>query len=164
MPIFETVDGLAKYIKFTTIDDINKITARFSNQMLYEQIKQTVYKNPEGWYERTESMLDSIGSNTDKLSLGKHTSYVETYPKPEDMDYTYPSVNAFNSQDNRNKIVEWLNNGRKKGIWKYKPQRFIQKAEKQVESRLLKHLILYLEKSGYQIMTRTIYKNLGGDK
>jgi hypothetical protein len=150
MPIFETVDSLAKYIKFTTIDEIQTITARFSNQMLYEQIKNTVYKSPEREYERTESMLDSIGSDADKLTIGKHTSYVETYPKPQDMDYSYPSVLPFSSQDNRNSIVNWLNNGHK-GIWNYKGKHFMEKAQTQVNKRLMKHLKLYLESKGYVI-------------
>lgn len=148
MPIFETTDALAHYIKFTTIDDIQHMIARYSNQALYEKIKSTVYKTPEGIYQRTEAMLDSIDSNEDELKLSKYTSYVDTAPNPKEMDYTYPSVNSFDSQDNRNKIVKWLNDGHK-GIWRYKPQKFIEKAQSKVKKGLLAYIRLQLKGSGY---------------
>ena len=91
-------------------------------------ITDTVYSKPEGDYERKFAMLHSVASKVTEDSF--FTTEIEISPEPDRMTYDYHSW--YGSSDNRDMIVEWLNNGTDNKFYPHPAHNFIGLTAEQV--------------------------------
>ena len=104
--VLNTIDQ--KYRR-TVRDTLINIVSVEIERLLKENINKTVYSLPQGSYQRTYAMLNSIASSIILDTVDTIT--IEIGTTPETMGSLYPSVLNADRTDNREYITEWLNNG-----------------------------------------------------
>jgi hypothetical protein len=74
---------------------------------------------------------------------------LSVYNNKDKMTQNYPSLghSEGSSNDNRDKIVEWLNDGHR-GIWTYAETGFIQDAKTGINNNILRWLLIGLKNKG----------------
>jgi len=123
----------AKYKKAARDALLNKIRPRVK-EALQKNIDDTVYSNPESdWYVRSYAMRTSVeGYITADNDM---ETVMSIFPDPKKMvgfyiqDYAkYGSIASPNRNDNRDMIVEWLNEGTSGSpIYNHKGHHFMDK-------------------------------------
>lgn len=92
-------------------------------------IIDTVYSQPKGEYERKFAMLHSVASKI--VEDSNIATEIEVSPETERMTYDYPSW--YGSSDNKDMIVEWLNNGvGEKSLYPHPAHQFMEMTAEQV--------------------------------
>lgn len=160
MPLFETKEQISAYVKTVTIPEIEAIIRENNELILTEELLDTVYTNANNSsYDNTYSLLGAVDTTNVSVSTGANTDIdLYTWIDPNKMDYDYPSyLNEDGSikydngnYDNRNNIVEWLNNGHG-GVRSYIGQRFIESAQKIINKTTKSTVAKRLKSIGYQI-------------
>jgi len=123
-------------------------------QKLKDNIGATVYSSPDPqYYARTHSMQRSVSGyiKTDNSTQ----TIISIYPDPNNMTgfpvsrfKNYASIAGMGSSDNREMIVEWLNEGTSGSpIYNHKPHKFMDKTAKESSDITRKELGKALSKA-----------------
>lgn len=108
--LFESFESLISYAQEVSLKEIAKEMRPALRDELRDAIDKTVYKNPPSGsnYSRTYAMRKSADTEIIKENDGYD---IKVFNNPDKMDYDYHSAYSSGNLDNRNNIVEWLNNG-----------------------------------------------------
>lgn len=160
MPLFETKEQISAYVKTVTIPEIEAMIRENNELILTEELLDTVYANANNSsYDNTYSLLGAVDTTNVSVSQGVNTEVnLYTWIDPNKMDYNYHSyLNEDGSikyeggnYDNRNSIVEWLNNGHG-GVRTYIGKYFIESAQKLVNKTTKSYVSKGLKALGYRI-------------
>lgn len=104
---FNTSTELYKAMIDTVGEAMSETSPQFE-EILQQAIDETVYSRPsESDYVRTRAMRNAVDSQLDKPDVFKQSLDINI--QEGKMTYNYPSQSG--SQDNRENIVKWLNDG-----------------------------------------------------
>ena len=156
MPTFETREQLSNYVTNVTLPEMEEYLREFSQEELVQALRDNVYNGNQGSYDNTYSLLSAVDSKSLESKSGLKTDIeITTLIDPKLMDYDYGSYYENGKEDNRENIVDWLNNGHG-GFYKgysinYTGRQFIEKAQKIINKTGKSRLSKYLKMIGYKI-------------
>lgn len=152
--IYKTINSLAKGIENELNDILKDSVSKPSEEELKRSIDLHVYARQSSGRFRTGSLKNSVFSEVVGDANGDDDLVLQVYNNKSKMTQRYPSVVKSNSQDNRDNIVEWLNDGHG-GIWDYEKTNFIESAREQINKNVLRWLLIGLRKKGIGYVTRS---------
>lgn len=151
--VYKTLNGLVKGIEKELNDVLKESVGKATEEELKRSIDLKVYGRQSSGIFRTGSLKNSVFSEVTKGDEGDDL-VLSTYNNKEKMTQTYPSVVKGGSADNRDMIVEWLNDGHG-GIWDYAPTNFIEEARGNINKNVLRWLLIGLRNKGIGYVTKS---------
>lgn len=143
------LDDLQKDIRDLILNEVNEA----GKQCVKDAIDKKVYSRIPKVYQRTFTLRDSVGSDI-VFRFGEAS--MNFYNKPNSMANTkYPSTMKSRSQDNREFISEWINEGHT--LWgkrRYRKTKYMEYASSRIELEIHKSLVSGLKEKGYKVKIR----------
>jgi len=125
---------MASYVDMNLmLNDITQAIQGALNDSMTEYLKneyknamnKTIYSRPSGEYERTYSARDSV--TVDISRSGAYGIEIALYADPKKMSNYYPAVTKNSPKDQREYIVEWLDQGNERtgSLWTYPASNYL---------------------------------------
>ena len=146
--VYRTLNTLLGGIEKEITSVLRESVAKASEEELKRSIDRKVYARQSSGLFRTGSLKNSVFSEVLKNDGGDDL-VLSVYNNKDKMTQNYPSLGhgESSSNDNRDKIVKWLNDGHR-GIWDYEATNFIQDAKTGINNNILRWLLIGLKNKG----------------
>ena len=146
--VYRTLNTLLGGIEKEIGNVLRESVAKASEEELKRSIDKKVYARQSSGLFRTGSLKNSVFSEVLKNDGGDDL-VLSVYNNKDKMTQDYPSLGhgEGSSNDNRDKIVKWLNDGHR-GIWDYEATNFIQDAKTGINNNVLRWLLIGLRNKG----------------
>jgi|LGOV01.1.fsa_nt_gb hypothetical protein len=140
------VDHLLKRVYYITLESVQPQVL----EMYRASIRENVYAvQRSGLYERTGTLLTSATAN---VKLNKSKIEIDIFNDEDKMIWAYPSHSPNFPNDNRDKIVEYVNYGNKTGLYHYGATNFFTQAKLDIESNIITMLKYALTINGLKVV------------
>lgn len=142
----ELINHLLKRVYYITLESVQPQVL----EMYKAQIREDVYaRQRSGLYERTNTLLSSASAY---VKLNATNLELDIYNDESKMIWTYPSDGKNSPNDNRSRIVGYVNYGNKTGLYHYDATNFFTNAKLNIETNIVAMLISALNNNGLRVV------------
>jgi hypothetical protein len=146
--------GLLNNLLIAMTQNIYTIIDNSVNPKLVEIYKSSIMDNVynrqrSGLYERTYTLLESSSAY---VKLNQKIIEIDIYNDEKKMLWKYPSHSPNSPNDNRSKIVEYVNYGNVGGLYPYDATNYFTIAKENIYSNITSILILSLQNAGMEVV------------